>query len=381
MLDLRSGLFLIPSLLMGWATAQGSDSADLYQSPLFVSGEEGYHTYRIPALAITEKGTLLAFCEGRREGRGDSGNIDMLLKRSEDMGETWSRQQVIWDHEGNTCGNPCPVVDRDTSVVWLLMTWNRGDDREPDIIQQKSKDTRRVFVTHSKDEGLTWAKPREITESVKRADWTWYATGPGAGIQIQEGTYKGRLVIPCDHIEADTRHYYSHVIYSDDHGETWHLGGRTPHHQVNECQVVELGVGRLLLNMRNYDRSKHHRQIAWSDDGGTTWTDQRFDETLVEPICQASIRRCGEAILFSNPAHPKDRINLTVRLSLDQGVTWSHSRVLHHGPSAYSDLACLTNRTAACLFEKGEKHPYETITFARFNLEWLQPFPQRADPH
>ncbi|MCA9080940.1 MAG: exo-alpha-sialidase, partial [Planctomycetaceae bacterium] len=99
-------------------------------------------------------------------------------------------------------------------------------------------------------------------------DWTWYATGPGSGIQMEAGPHQGRLVIPCDHIQAQTKHYYSHVIYSDDHGASWRLGGSSPQHQVNECEVVELDDGRLLLNMRNYDRSHKARQVAFSNDGG-----------------------------------------------------------------------------------------------------------------
>jgi sialidase-1 len=124
--------------------------------------------------------------------------------------------------------------------------------------------------------------PEEITGDTKKPDWTWYATGPGAGIQIQHGPHKGRLVIPCDHIEADTKHYYSHVIYSDDGGQTWQLGGSTPEHQVNECEVVELAEpqGRLMLNMRNYDRSNRTRQTALSDDGGATWHSQKHDHRV-----------------------------------------------------------------------------------------------------
>jgi sialidase-1 len=344
--------------------------------PLFVSGRDGYHTYRIPALAVTTKGTMLAFCEGRRNSRSDTGDIDLLLKRSTDNGATWSAQQVIWDDAGNTCGNPCAVVDRDTGTVWLLSTWNRGDDHERQIIDGTSKDTRRVFVTSSTDDGVTWAKPREITADAKLPDWTWYATGPGSGIRIERGPHQGRLVIPCDHIEADTKHYYSHVIYSDDHGRTWRLGGRTPRHQVNECEVVELSGGRLMLNMRNYDRSKSHRQVAVSDDGGLTWTDQRFDPALVEPICQASIRRYrwpvegyDGVILFSNPASSQGRIKMTVRASFDDGQTWPKARVLHEGPSAYSSLEVLPDGRIACLYEAGLRHPYELIVFAAFELD------------
>ncbi len=352
--------------------------------PLFVSGQDGYHTYRIPALAVTNQGTILAFCEGRKNSRSDTGDIDLLVKRSTDQGETWSQQQVIWDDQGNTCGNPCAVVDRDTGTVWLLMTWNRGDDHESQIIAQTSRDTRRVFVTHSTDDGQSWSEPREITSDVKQKDWTWYATGPGSGIQLQHGPHKGRLVIPCDHIEAETKRYYSHVIYSDDHGQRWHLGGTTPEDQVNECEVVERPDGQLMLNMRNYDRSKKNRQVALSDDGGLTWKDQRFDSALIEPICQAAIERFRwgdqdrrSIILFSNPASSEGRVNLTVRASFDEGQTWGASRVLHAGPSAYSDLAVLQTQEFACFYEAGSAHPYESIVFARLPLASLEGPDQR----
>ena len=146
------------------------------QIPIWKSGEGGYDTYRIPALVVTVDGTVLAFCEGRKDGRGDAGNIDMLLKRSTDGGQTWSEQQVIWDDGPNTCGNPAPVVDRETADIHLLMTWNRGDDHERDIIAGTSTDTRRVYVTRSKDDGATWSEPREITATTKLPNWTWYAT-------------------------------------------------------------------------------------------------------------------------------------------------------------------------------------------------------------
>jgi sialidase-1 len=346
--------------------------------PLFLSGQDGYHTYRIPALAVTTQGAVLAFCEGRKKAGSDSGDIDLLLKRSTDNGKTWSAQQVIWDDAGNTCGNPCVAVDRDTAAIWLLCTWNRGDDNERGIIAQTSKDTRRVFVVHSADDGRTWSAPREITADVKKKDWTWYATGPGSGIQIEHGRHQARLVIPCDHIETGTRHYYSHVIYSDDHGKSWRLGGSTPQHQVNECQVVELPGGKLMLNMRNINRSKKSRQAAISEDGGLTWKEQRFDETLIEPICQAAIHRYRwpdhsnrGVILFSNPASKSGRVNMTVRASFDDGRTWPVSRPLSPGPSAYSDLAILADSQIACLYEGGREHPYEAIMFASFPLSTL----------
>jgi len=167
-------------------------------------------------------------------------------------------------------------------------------------------------------------------------------------------------------------------MWSDDHGGTWRLGGSTPQHQVNECEVVELTGNRLMLNMRNTDRSQRTRRVSISHDGGVTWGDVAPDPALIEPICQASIRRYAwpgegpeDVILFSNPAHEEQRVNMTVRLSTDGGRTWPLSRCLHPGPSAYSCLAVLPGGEVACLYEAGREGPYESIMFARFPLEWL----------
>ena len=170
--------------------------------------------------------------------------------------------------------------------------------------------------------------------------------------------------------------YFSHVICSDDHGETWQLGGATAD-GVNECQVIERADGSLLLNMRNY-RKQARRMVADSDDGGLSWSEVTADPMLAEPVCQASLIRyspsdSGEEpiVLFSNPAHETDRSNMTVRLSRDDGRTWPVSRALHAGPSAYSCLTVLPNGSIGCLYEGGEDHRYEKLVLARFTLEWL----------
>jgi hypothetical protein len=349
------------------------------QTRLFVSGVDGYHTYRIPSLIVTKSGTVLAFCEGRKNSRSDTGDIDLLAKRSTDRGQTWAKQQIVWDDGPNTCGNPCPVVDRDTGIIWLLMTHNLGVDREPEIVAGTSKGTRTVWVTHSNDDGATWAKPTEITEAVKKPNWTWYATGPGVGIQLQHPPYPGRLVVPCDHkTRGDTVGYYSHIIYSDDHGESWKPGGVTEG-GVNECQVIERTDGSLLLNMRRSRTSGAvWRGVTTSSDGGMTWSRLSYDETLIGPRCQASLLRYSPSdaagkplVLFSNPADTKQRIKMTVRLSDDDGRTWPAAKLLHAGPSAYSCLTILPDMHIGCLYERGEDHPYETITFVRFSLQWL----------
>ncbi len=192
---------------------------------LYKCGEEGYQCFRIPAIVTTTRGTLLAFAEGRKNNCSDSGDIDLVVKRSVDGGKTWSGLSVVWDDGANTCGNPAPVVDRKTGRIILLSTWNLGTDHEPQIIEGNSRDTRRIFVMSSLDDGISWSASLEITQDVKKPNWTWYATGPVNGIQIQTGKFRGRLIVPCDHIEAGTKRYYAHTIHSDNGGLTWVLGG------------------------------------------------------------------------------------------------------------------------------------------------------------
>lgn len=350
-------------LLVSLAQADG-----LTQAPVFTSGEGGYHTYRIPALLVTPRGTLLAFCEGRKKGSSDTGDIDLVLKRSHDQGKSWQPLQVVWDDDANTCGNPCPVVERDTGTIWLLLTHNLGKDTQAQIVAGTSRGKRTVWVSKSSDDGATWTKPAEITAAVSRPDWTWYATGPGVGIQAKGG----RLVIPCDHYVAGSKAKGAHVIYSDDHGATWQRGGAVAP-DCNECQVVELSDGRLQLNIRSY-RTPKRRLVAHSKDGGLTWSEPLPDEALIEPVCQASIVRLSGAknrIAFSNPASTK-REKMTLRLSYDDGRTWPIAKELHAGPAAYSCLATLPDGSAACLYEAGRKNAYETIVLARCTLAYLE---------
>jgi len=330
---------------------------------LFVSGTNGYHTYRIPSLIATSKGTLLAFCEGRKTGRADDGDIDLLLRRSADAGKSWESRQVVYEEGGEkkvTIGNPCPVIDQETGAIWLPFCRNNSA----------------VLITSSTDEGQTWSPPRDITPEVKLPGWTWYATGPGVGIQIQRGRHKGRLVIPCDHREPidDKQATHSHVFFSDDHGESWKLGGTVALH-TNECQVVELADGQLLINMRNYwgNDGRHPdrqgmRANARSRDGGETWSALGFDKALIEPVCQASLLAVPERghpdrarLIFSNPASREARRNLTVRESFDEGKTWPVSREIYAGSAAYSCLAPLPDGRIAVLYERED---YRKVTLA-----------------
>ncbi len=373
---LRSILLL--TVLIGCKTSSVNTVAVKSPGYLFESGKDGYKTFRIPAIVTSAKGTVLAFAEGRKNGSSDTGDIDLVVKRSEDKGKTWSTLSVIWDDGDNVCGNPAPVIDKSTGVIYLLSTWNLGTDHEPEIIKQTSKDSRRVFVLSSANDGKTWTAAKEITSSVKLKDWTWYATGPCHGIQIEKGPNAGRLVIPCDHIEAVSNKYFSHTIHSDDHGKTWALGGTTPQDQVNECTIAELSDGKLMLNMRNYDRAQKARKVSLSNDGGTTWGSIYSDKSLPEPICQGSLfgftnKKTGKSrLLFLNPADENKRQNMTLRISSDNGSTWAKSKVLFPGTSAYSDLTLLPNGNIGCFYEAGSTSPYQGIIYQEISFSELE---------
>jgi sialidase-1 len=368
---LSRAIVAIAALSFGVQSARAAAVEAPVETDVFVSGTNGYHTFRIPSLIVAKDGTLLAFAEGRKQGRSDTGDIDLVLRSSKDNGRSWSKLDVIVDDDGNTVGNPCPVVDRSTGVIWLLLTRNLGADHQKQIMAGRSTGSRTVLVTSSSDNGVTWNKPVDITPTVKEPGWGWYATGPGVGIQL----VSGRLLIPCDHSIIPSAKLYSHVIYSDDHGRSWRLGGVLPEN-TDECQVVELADETLLLNMRSF-HGNNRRAIARSKDEGITWGEISFDERLIEPVCQASILRLSLAdqetagsrnrILFANPADKK-RQNLTIRVSEDEGATWPIARQLCAGSSAYCCLAVLPEEHIGCLYERDD---YKKITLARLSLTWL----------
>lgn len=353
---------------------------DLSVEPVdvYTAGSGGYHTFRIPSIIVTRQGTLLAFCEGRKQGRGDAGNIDLVLRRSTDQGKTWSDLQVVWDDAENTCGNPAPVVDQQTGRIWLALTWNLGSEHERQIMAGTTRFPRRPFMTYSDDDGVTWAEPVAMPH-LRQENWRWYATGPDKGIQQTRGEHAGRLVIPCnhsDHSDPAKHPYRSHVIYSDDHGTTWKLGGVLDE-KTNESTIVELADGAVMDNMRSY-HGQNRRAVATSRDGGQTWGPVTLDQTLIEPVCQASILRYSwpdpakpdarSRIVFSNPAS-KAREKLALRVSYDEGRTWPVSRELYSGSAAYSCLTRLPGGAIGVLFERDG---YGRITFVPVPLSWLE---------
>ena len=352
--------------------AQAAAPAEPTRTPLFISGTEGFGRVRIPALIVSQKGTVLAFCEGRRKPSGLTGDIEIVLKRSTDGGKTWQPVQIVADDGTNTLGNPCPVVDQTTGTIWLPFTRSYGPDTEDQIVKGTSKETTKVWLTKSTDDGATWAKPIDITESVRLPNWTWYGTGPGIGVQMPSG----RLVVPSYHAEAGTGMYKSHMIFSDDHGANWKLGDTIGDYTA-ECQVAVLSNGSLLLNARTIEGGGEFRTVATSTDGGATWSKPVLDKNLSEPHSQGCIYVLSDGkhdgrrrLLFLNPPGPKRR-EITLRLSYDEGRTWPIAKKLDPGHSAYACLALLPDGTIGCLYERGDKSAYEKITFARCTLDWL----------
>lgn len=369
-MDMRKILLLSALLAMVVCSQQAHSQSHQLRTVVYQAGMNGYSTFRIPAVIRTGEGALLAFAEARRDGGGDAGNIDLVVRRSEDGGLTWGDMSVVWDDGNNTCGNPAPVVDRRSGRIVLLMTWNRGEDSEHEIMHRQSEDSRRVFVCHSDDDGREWSTPQDITSSAKLPDWTWYATGPCHAMQMWHKPYRGRIVIPCNHAvyNGAGSDYNSHLLLSDDGGETWRIGGVLP--GGNESTVAEIADGSLKYNARwQSGDDRFARHYAVSRDGGQTLGDVVRDATLIEPVCQGSLigystrGRTTDKLLFCNPASTSKRENLTLRLSVNGGENWNEGVVITPAPAAYSDLVVLKNGDVGVLFETGEKSPYERIDF------------------
>jgi sialidase-1 len=365
-----------------------ADEFDLQRVDVFPPGMGGIARYRIPGMVVTTQGTILAYCEARRNDSKDWGEIEIHLRRSTDGGKTWLPSQHIAHHgsriEGNprnptggereqTVNNPVAIVDRQTGAIELLYCVNYA----------------RCFYMRSTDDGETWSEPEEMTACFEpfrsRYDWKVIATGPGHGIQ----TRTGRLVVPIwlayggigDHAPSACG-----TIYSDDHGKTWTAGDVAIPNEgnfgvPNESIVASLSDGRVMMISRNVSRP-NRKLVTISPDGATSWSAPGFHDELWEPICMASLVDHPSApgtLIFSNPhslARGRDgaeepagrgkRRNLTIKLSRDDGKTWPIQKTLDEGPSAYSDLAILPDGTILCLYEKDQ-----SIACARFGLDWL----------
>ncbi|GAA2116417.1 sialidase family protein [Streptomyces synnematoformans] len=364
------------------AAAQRSPQAapEFREEVLYQGGTGGYSCYRIPAVVEAADGTLLAFAEGRVDSCSDKGDIDIVLRRSTDGGDTWTASQVVLSGDGDTRGNPAPVVDRESGRISLLSTHNPGAD-----------DTRRTpYLQHSTDNGRTWTPARSMAAELSRPEWDrWYATGPGHGLQLATGEHAGRLLVGGNHQGLDGRQG-AHLVYSDDGGLNWKLGAddtrgtQPPDVKPQELSLFEREDGSVYAAARDErGTDPGNRAAAVSSDGGVTW-DAPFEITpsLVSPVVQGATLRHGDEVLASLPAHPADRKVMSVRASHDDGRTWEpwqEGRVIHWGPTAYSDMVELAEDRVGLLYEAGTASPYETIRWARFNDAFLDQ-PQEDPP-
>ena len=339
---------------------------------IYNQGTDGFELYRIPAIVKSKSNTLLAFAEARKaRSNGDSGDIVLVVKRSSDNGKTWSKQITIWNDGQNTCGNPVPIVD-DRGRIHLLMTWNFQTDKWGAITNGTGEDSRRPYYTYSDDDGITWAQPVEITSSVKKEKWDWYATGPCHGIQIQKGIHKGRLVAPNYFTTRESGKVtsYSHIIYSDDYGKTWKPGEPTPVGGVGECSVAEIGEGTLMLNMRADEG--FYRKSCTSIDGGLTWSSPQISIDQIDCKCQGSILSIGGAVFLSNAASATERINMTIKKSTDNGKNWKGQYTVYEGNSGYSDIVELSDSQIAIIYEGGEKRYTDGLAFKVVSIKSIQ---------
>ena len=372
----------------------------LAQSPfsvIYTSGQEGHKTYRIPAIIKNKQGHLLAFAEGRVNGSGDFGDINIVLKISRDQGRTWSALSTLVDYQDLQAGNPTPILDTTDPRFpkgRIFLFYNTGNNHENEI--REGKGLREVWYTTSIDGGLTWSKAVNITSQVHRPnqpkfnaaytfkeDWRHYANGPGHGMQFTQGPHTGRMLIAANHSEGPRGErgsdYRAHTFYTDDHGDTFHLGASISIPGSNESSATEISGGKLLMNIRNQRGDIRQRIIGLSDDGSATWKETYFDPQLPDPICQGSILPIAQTkkaftLAFSNAADIKNRDNLTIRISKDDGRTWPISIPIDNGAAAgespkdftaYSDLVLVDSKHIGIVYERKD---YSQIVFKK--IKW-----------
>lgn len=372
-----TSLFLLFS-----STTLPAEEPSLDKTDLFHAGQGNYETFRVPGIVVTNKGTVITYCEARRGSKSDWADIEILLCRSTNGGRTWSPPQRIADSGKDTVNNAVAIVDRDSDRIHFLYCLNYHQ----------------CFYIFSDDDGVTFSKPREITKSFEpfRKDYDWHvlATGPGHGIQLRNG----RLLVPV-WMSTELKHHRPSavsVIYSDDHGKSWQAGDIVCEHpepliNPSETVAVQLSDDRVLLNIRSENRV-YRRALSYSRDGATGWSPVEFHKTLYEPICMAGIVRLPKpfasnesTFVFTNPDsqnnpafHGKNRFrhreNVTVRLSFDDCQTWPVSRVLEPGVSGYTDLAVGHDGTIFCVYERGgaDGFAFQRLSVARFNRAWIE---------
>lgn len=364
-------------------------------------GQDGVHTSRIPGITTSVKGTLLAIFDARRElGRDLQGDIDIALHRSTDGGRTWGPMQVVLDkgtwgglpQKYNGVSDACILSDTVTGDLFVAGTWMYGLlDKKGKFIEGLNSDstvwehqwrnrgsqpgwdvrqTAQFLITRSTDDGLTWSEPINITRACKKASWWLLCPAPGNGITLRDGT----LVFPAQG-RNEQGVPFSCLVYSQDHGTTWHVSNPAYSTSTNECAVVELSDGALLLSMRCHDnRGKKEgagngRALAITYDLGQTWTEHPASRhALIEPICMASLLQWGDRLLFVNPSSDSTRNQITLKMSFDNGLTWprDHWVLLDAWNGAgYSCLCAVNDSTLGVLYEGSQAQ----LTFQLVSLK------------
>ncbi len=352
-------------------------------------GQFECHTFRIPAMVATNKGTLLGVYDMRYTSSRDlQGDMDIGLSRSTDGGNNWARPVSIMDmkkygdlpEDQNGCSDPNILVDRTTGEIFVSAVWThgkpgthqwRGKGSEPGYSINKSS---QFMIVRSIDDGLTWSTPENWTKKLKDPKWHLFAPAPGNGITLSNGT----LVMPTQGRDAVGRPF-SNLMWSEDHGKNWTLSEHA-RDNTTECAVVELSNGSLMLNMRDNrnrsDKSKTNgRAVSVTLDMGKSWSVHPSDhKALPEPVCMASLLSHDlpdgrRALFFSNPNSKQRREKMTVRMSLDGGQTWPRSILLDQKGGAYSSLAMVDEKTLGILYESSVADMvFQKINLSEFGL-------------
>lgn len=343
------------------------------------AGDDGVFSYRIPTLVTAKDGTLLAGYDVRRGSMQDlQEDIQVGVSRSTDGGRKWLPMQMVLDMRGygnlpdaqNGVGDPAMLVDQQIGTIWAIGYWAHGvgNDRAWWNVRQgmtPEEQSAQVVLSESADNGKTWSQPINITEQVKSPDWYITLQGPGRGITMKDGT----LVFAFQYVDT-ARMPNATIIYSKDHGVTWKVG-TSARVNTTEAQVAEVGDGVLMLNMR--DNRGGSRAVMTTKDMGQTWVEHSSSRSaLREPVCQASLLKVpykdGEVLLFSNPDTTSGRSRITIKTSLDGGVTWNQGMLLDEEPTwGYSCMTLVDPQTIGILYEGSRSQ----MTFQKIRLQEL----------